>query len=49
MKKIVNHKKIYKFTRKYFLVGHVIFVLIIKNNIKNENSILHQIYAGYEK
>ena len=27
---------IYKFTLKHFCVGHVVFVLIIKNVIKNE-------------
>ena len=33
---IIHLKKIYKFTSEHFLFGHVLFVLIIKNFIKNE-------------
>ena len=33
--KIVHLEKIYIFTSEHFLVGHVIFVLIVKNVIKN--------------
>ena len=28
--KIVHIKKIYKFTSEHFLIGHVVFVLIVK-------------------
>ena len=42
-----NLEKIYIFTSEHFLIGHVVFVLIVKNFIKN--SILQQIYAGYKK
>ena len=35
-KKIVHVKKIYKFTSEHFFIGHVVFVLILKNIIKNE-------------
>ena len=34
--KTVHLKKIYKFTVDYILIGHVVFVLIIKNFIKSE-------------
>ena len=34
--KIVYLKKIYKFTANYFLMRHVVFILIMKNVIKNE-------------
>ena len=34
--KIVNLKKIYTFTLKYFLIGHIVYILIVKNVIKNE-------------
>ena len=34
--KRVHLKKIYKFTSEHFLIGHVVFVLIVKNVIKNE-------------
>ena len=34
--KIVYLKKIYKFTSEHFLIGTVVFVLIVKNFIKNE-------------
>ena len=34
--KIVHLKKIHKFTLEHFLIGHVVFVLIVKNVIKNE-------------
>ena len=33
--KIVNPKKIYKFTSQHFLIRHVVFVLIVKNFVKN--------------
>ena len=29
-------KEIYKFPEDFFLIGHVVFVLIVKNVIKNE-------------
>ena len=35
--KIVYLKKIYKFTSEHFLIRHVVFILIVKNVIKNEN------------
>ena len=34
--KIVHLKKLYKFTSEHFLFGHVVFVLYVKNIIKNE-------------
>ena len=37
---IVHLKKINKFTSDYFLIEHVVFVLIVKNVIKNENFFL---------
>ena len=40
--KFVYLKKIYKLTSDHFLTGHVAFVLMVENFIKN--SILHQIY-----
>ena len=39
--KIVHLKNIYKFTPDYFLIGHVIFVLFVKNVIKNEKFDFH--------
>ena len=41
--KFVHLKKIYKFTLDHFLFGHVIFVLTVKNVMKNSN--LYRIYA----
>ena len=34
--KIVYHKKIYKFNPERFLIGHVVFDLIVKKRYKNE-------------
>ena len=34
--KIVHLKKTHKFTSNYFFIGHIVFVLIVKNIIKNE-------------
>ena len=34
--KIVYLKKIYKFTSDYFFIRHGVFVLIVKNVIKNK-------------
>ena len=34
--KIVHLKNIYKYSSGHFLIGHVLFVLIVKNVIKNE-------------
>ena len=42
-----NVIEILKFTSEHFLIGRVVFVLIVENVVKN--SILHQIYAEYEK
>ena len=47
MDKSVYLKKLFKLTSDHFLFGHVVLVLIVKKLIGN--SILHQIYAGYEK
>ena len=34
--KIVHLKKIYKFISEYFLIGRVVWILIVKNVIKND-------------
>ena len=49
LNKFVHLKKIYKLTSENFLIGHIVFVLIVKKLTKMENSILHIICARYEK
>ena len=46
---LILHQGNIKFTSDHFLIGHEVFILIIKTLKKMKHSILQQICAGYDK